>query len=108
MRHFVDYLDRAGLVGPDGATHNGVFDIAYLRSLPNIVVAAPRDESQLVHMLHTAIAHDGPFAVRYPRGEGTGVPLPESASRIPIEAGGRVAARPSARARQGGGLARRP
>ncbi len=69
-------LDRAGLVGDDGPTHHGVFDIAYLRCLPNLVLGAPRDEAMLVHMLHTVIAHDGPAAIRYPRGEGVGVPLP--------------------------------
>jgi 1-deoxy-D-xylulose-5-phosphate synthase len=69
-------MDRAGLVGDDGPTHHGVFDIAYLRHLPNIVLAAPRDEAQLVHLLHTGIEHPGTFALRYPRGEGTGVPLP--------------------------------
>lgn len=80
-------MDRAGLVGDDGPTHHGVFDIAYLRALPNIVVAAPRDESQLVHLLHTAIEHDGPFALRYPRGEGTGVPLPDGASLVTVGKG---------------------
>ena len=69
-------MDRAGLVGDDGPTHHGVFDIAYLRCLPNIVLMAPRDEAMLVHMLHTALAHGGPSALRYPRGEGVGVPLP--------------------------------
>jgi 1-deoxy-D-xylulose-5-phosphate synthase len=70
-------MDRAGLVGDDGPTHHGAFDIAYLRCLPNIVLMAPRDEAMLVHMLHTALRYDdGPVALRYPRGEGTGVPLP--------------------------------
>ena len=69
-------MDRAGLVGDDGPTHHGVFDIAYLRCLPNIVLMAPRDEAMLVHMLHTALAHDGPAALRYPRGEAAGVALP--------------------------------
>lgn len=73
-------MDRAGLVGDDGPTHHGVFDIAYLRHLPNIVLAAPRDEAQLVHLLHTGIEHPGTFALRYPRGEGTGVPLPSAAN----------------------------
>jgi 1-deoxy-D-xylulose-5-phosphate synthase len=73
-------MDRAGLVGDDGPTHHGVFDIAYLRHLPNIVLAAPRDEAQLVHLLHTGIEHPGTFALRYPRGEGTGVPLPSEAT----------------------------
>ena len=71
-------MDRAGLVGDDGPTHHGVFDIAYLRCLPNIVLMAPRDEAMLVHMLHTALAHDGPSALRYPRGEAVGVPLPDT------------------------------
>jgi 1-deoxy-D-xylulose-5-phosphate synthase len=70
-------MDRAGLVGDDGPTHHGAFDIAYLRCLPNIVLMAPRDEALLVHMLHTALCYDdGPIALRYPRGEGLGVPLP--------------------------------
>lgn len=77
-------MDRAGLVGDDGPTHHGVFDIAYLRHLPNIVLAAPRDESELVHLLHTGIAHPGTFALRYPRGEGVGVPLPSRARELPI------------------------
>ncbi len=79
-------MDRAGLVGDDGPTHHGVFDIAYLRCLPNIVLMAPRDEAMLVHMLRTAIAYDdGPIALRYPRGESIGVGLP--ARPEPIEIG---------------------
>src|SRR5205807_752849 len=78
-------MDRAGLVGDDGPTHHGMFDIAYLRCLPNIVLMAPRDEAMLVHMLRTAIGYDdGPIALRYPRGEGTGVPLPLKAQPPPI------------------------
>ena len=70
-------MDRAGLVGDDGPTHHGAFDIAYLRPLPNMTLMAPRDEAMLVNMLHTAIAlDDGPVALRYPRGEGTGATLP--------------------------------
>ncbi|MGI8558113.1 MAG: 1-deoxy-D-xylulose-5-phosphate synthase [Solirubrobacteraceae bacterium] len=81
-------LDRAGLVGDDGPTHHGVFDIAYLRCLPNIVLMAPRDEGLLVHMLHTALSYDdGPIALRYPRGEGTGVALPDVPQVIPIGTG---------------------
>ena len=81
-------MDRAGLVGDDGPTHHGVFDIAYLRCLPNITLMAPRDEAMLVHMLHTALRHDaGPVAIRYPRGEGVGVPLPAHPERIPIGTG---------------------
>lgn len=70
-------LDRAGLVGEDGPTHHGVFDLTYLRSVPNLMVLAPADEAELVHMLHTALASDGPVAIRYPRGAGAGVALPE-------------------------------
>ncbi len=80
-------MDRAGLVGDDGPTHHGVFDIAYLRCLPNIVLMAPRDEAMLVHMLRTALLHDGPIALRYPRGEGVGVPLPEQPRAIAIGTG---------------------
>src|SRR6202035_4644192 len=70
-------MDRAGLVGDDGPTHHGAFDIAYLRCLPNIVLMAPRDEAMLVNMLHTAVRRDdGPIALRCPRGSGPGVPLP--------------------------------
>ncbi|HEY4094914.1 MAG TPA: 1-deoxy-D-xylulose-5-phosphate synthase [Baekduia sp.] len=69
-------MDRTGLVGDDGPTHHGVFDIAYLRCLPNITLAAPRDEAQLKLLLRTALTHGGPFGLRYPRGEGVGVPLP--------------------------------
>jgi 1-deoxy-D-xylulose-5-phosphate synthase len=80
-------MDRAGLVGDDGPTHHGAFDIAYLRCIPNIVAMAPRDEAMLVHMLHTALDHDGPTALRYPRGEAVGVPLPEVPQLIPIGTG---------------------
>jgi 1-deoxy-D-xylulose-5-phosphate synthase len=81
-------MDRAGLVGDDGPTHHGVFDIAYLRCLPNIVLMAPRDEAMLVHMLHTALKYDGgPTALRYPRGEAIGVPLPAKPVAIPIGTG---------------------
>jgi 1-deoxy-D-xylulose-5-phosphate synthase len=70
-------MDRAGLVGDDGPTHHGAFDISYLRCLPHMVLMAPRDEAMLVHMLHTALSwDDGPVALRYPRGEAEGVPLP--------------------------------
>jgi 1-deoxy-D-xylulose-5-phosphate synthase len=80
-------MDRAGLVGDDGPTHHGAFDIAYLRCLPNIVLAAPRDEQLLRDLLHTALRYDdGPFALRYPRGEGVGVGLSE-ARAIPIGTG---------------------
>ncbi len=81
-------MDRAGLVGDDGPTHHGVFDIAYLRCLPNIVLMAPRDEAMLVHMLHTALRYDdGPVALRYPRGEGVGVGLPDRPRAIEIGTG---------------------
>jgi 1-deoxy-D-xylulose-5-phosphate synthase len=81
-------MDRAGLVGDDGPTHHGAFDIAYLRCLPNMVLMAPRDEAVLVHMLHTALRYDdGPVALRYPRGEGVGVPLPAEPRAIPIGRG---------------------
>ena len=68
-------LDRAGLVGEDGPTHHGVFDIAYLRHVPNIIVMAPKDENELQHMVKTAVEHEGPTAIRYPRGTGIGVPM---------------------------------
>jgi 1-deoxy-D-xylulose-5-phosphate synthase len=81
-------MDRAGLVGDDGPTHHGAFDIAYLRCLPNIVLMAPRDEAMLVHMLRTAIEYDdGPIALRYPRGEGVGVELPDDGRAIAIGRG---------------------
>ena len=81
-------IDRAGLVGADGATHAGSFDITYLASLPNFVVMAAADEAELVHMVHTCVEHDsGPIAVRYPRGNGVGVPLPETPQLLEIGKG---------------------
>ncbi|MCW1382194.1 1-deoxy-D-xylulose-5-phosphate synthase [Novosphingobium sp. KCTC 2891] len=81
-------IDRAGLVGADGATHAGSFDVTYLATLPNMVVMAAADEAELVHMTHTAALHDsGPIAFRYPRGNGTGVPLPEVPQRLEIGKG---------------------
>ena len=81
-------LDRAGLVGEDGATHHGVFDIAYLRCLPNMVLLAPKDENEFRHMLATMAAYDeGPIAVRYPRGSGLGVPLDARLTPLPIGEG---------------------
>ena len=81
-------IDRAGLVGADGATHAGSFDITYLASLPNFVVMAPSDEAELVHMTYTAALHDsGPIAFRYPRGGGTGVALPQVPVRLEIGKG---------------------
>ena len=77
-------IDRAGLVGEDGATHHGAFDLSYLRIVPNMVVAAPKDEEELRHLLYTAIRSDKPFAVRYPRGRGYGVPVREPLREIPI------------------------
>jgi 1-deoxy-D-xylulose-5-phosphate synthase len=80
-------MDRAGLVGDDGPTHHGAFDVSYFRPLPNVVVMAPRDEAMLVHMLRTAIAHDGPAALRYPRGAAEGAELPTEPVEIPIGSG---------------------
>jgi 1-deoxy-D-xylulose-5-phosphate synthase len=77
-------LDRGGLVGADGATHHGVFDLSYLRMIPNFVVMAPKDESELRDMLYTAIEHDGPIAFRYPRGTGIGVELKKGFQPVPI------------------------
>jgi 1-deoxy-D-xylulose-5-phosphate synthase len=81
-------IDRAGLVGADGSTHAGSFDVTYLATLPNMVVMAAADEAELVHMTHTAACHDtGPIAFRYPRGNGTGVALPETPERLEIGKG---------------------
>ncbi len=74
--HVVFCLDRAGLVGEDGPTHHGVFDLTYLRSIPNMMLLAPADEAELADALHTALVADGPVAIRYPRGAGAGVALP--------------------------------
>jgi len=81
-------IDRAGLVGADGSTHAGSFDLTYLATLPNFVVMAAADEAELVHMVHTCAMHDsGPIAVRYPRGEGIGIPLPVVPERLEIGKG---------------------
>ena len=81
-------LDRAGLVGADGPTHHGVFDLAYLRSIPNLVVMAPKDENELQHALKTALEYqDGPIAFRYPRGAGVGVKMEEMPKAFPIGRG---------------------
>ncbi|HEV2813100.1 MAG TPA: 1-deoxy-D-xylulose-5-phosphate synthase, partial [Solirubrobacteraceae bacterium] len=81
-------MDRAGLVGDDGPTHHGVFDIAYMRCLPNIVLMAPRDEAMLLDMLRTALVYDdGPVALRYPRGASVGVPMPSEPRPIEIGTG---------------------
>src|SRR5713226_4865918 len=80
-------IDRAGLVGDDGKTHQGVFDIAYTRVVPNMIVSAPKDENELQHMLFTAIYSGKPFAVRYPRGFGIGVALDRELQTLPIGKG---------------------
>jgi 1-deoxy-D-xylulose-5-phosphate synthase len=81
-------IDRAGLVGADGSTHAGSFDITYLATLPNMVVMSPADEAELVHMTYTAVLHDsGPIAFRYPRGNGTGVALPEIPEQLEVGKG---------------------
>lgn len=78
-------IDRAGLVGADGETHQGVFDIAFLRHIPNIVLMMPKDENEGQHMVYTAIQYDdGPIAMRFPRGNGLGVPMDEQLKKIPI------------------------
>jgi 1-deoxy-D-xylulose-5-phosphate synthase len=80
-------VDRGGIVGEDGATHNGVFDLSYLRSLPNMVVMAPKDENELCRMLTTAVAYNGPVAIRYPRGTAEGEKLENRDVPIPIGKG---------------------
>jgi 1-deoxy-D-xylulose-5-phosphate synthase len=80
-------LDRGGFVGDDGPTHHGLFDYSYLRSLPNIVMMAPKDENELQRMLKTAVGCGGPASVRYPRGKGVGVPLDETPARLEIGRG---------------------
>lgn len=85
--HVVFALDRGGFVGEDGPTHHGLFDLAYLRSIPNMVVMAPKDENEFQHMLKTATEHRGPIAIRYPRGAGAGVPLDTDLSSLPIGKG---------------------
>ena len=77
-------MDRGGLVGEDGQTHHGHFDVTYLRSLPNMTFMAPKDENELRHMLYTALRQPGPVAIRYPRGRGTGAPLDAEYRTIPI------------------------
>jgi len=80
-------LDRAGLVGDDGPTHHGVFDIAYLRHIPNMVVMAPKDENELRHMLYSALAYKQPTAIRYPRGEGVGAAFDAELQVLPLGQG---------------------
>ncbi|MCQ2359471.1 MAG: 1-deoxy-D-xylulose-5-phosphate synthase, partial [Phascolarctobacterium sp.] len=82
--HVVLCLDRAGLVGDDGYTHHGVMDYAYLRSIPNMTVMAPKDENELCDMLKTAVEFDGPISVRYPRGSGLGVEIAPEPKVLPI------------------------
>jgi 1-deoxy-D-xylulose-5-phosphate synthase len=77
-------MDRAGFVGDDGKTHQGFIDVSYLRCLPNMVVAAPKDEQELRDLLYTGVMHDGPFAVRYPRGTGPGSPANLPMKAVPI------------------------
>lgn len=77
-------MDRGGIVGEDGPTHHGLFDLTYLRSLPNMVVMAPKDENELRHMLKTAVEHPGPIAFRYPRESGTGVSMNDEIHALPI------------------------
>jgi len=80
-------IDRAGLVGPDGPTHAGMFDLSYLRCIPNMVVMAPSDENECRQMLSTGFHHDGPSSVRYPRGSGPGVKVKKALSTLPIGKG---------------------
>ena len=77
-------IDRGGVVGPDGATHSGSFDLSYLRCIPNMVVMAPADENECRKMLTTGFRHNGPAAVRYPRGSGTGAALDAGFETLPI------------------------
>ena len=85
--HVVFAVDRGGIVGEDGATHNGLFDISYLRNLPSMVVMAPKDENELRSMLVTALSHNGPIAFRYPRGTAVGVPIEEDIKPLTIGKG---------------------
>ncbi len=80
-------VDRGGIVGEDGPTHHGLFDLSYLRAIPNMVVMAPRDENELLRMLATALNHDGPIAFRYPRGAAVGVPIQKPVETIPVGKG---------------------
>ncbi|KHE69701.1 1-deoxy-D-xylulose-5-phosphate synthase, partial [Halobacillus sp. BBL2006] len=78
-------IDRAGLVGADGETHQGVFDVAFLRSVPNMIISMPKDENEAQHLVHTAVEYnDGPFAIRYPRGNAKGVETDKELKSIPI------------------------
>jgi len=77
-------MDRGGVVGEDGETHQGLFDLSYLRHLPNLVLMAPKDENELRHMLYTAVHHPGPIAIRYPRGQGVGAAFSSTLQKIPL------------------------
>ena len=77
-------MDRAGLVGDDGPTHHGIFDVSYLRHIPNMVCMAPKDENELRHMLYSALEYNCPVAMRYPRGEGLGVTMDETLQKLPL------------------------
>lgn len=85
--HVVFAIDRAGIVGEDGATHQGLFDLSFLRSIPNMVIMSPKDENELRHMLKTAVEYHGPVAVRYPRGKGLGVPMDGELKVLPFGRG---------------------
>jgi 1-deoxy-D-xylulose-5-phosphate synthase len=85
--HVVFAIDRGGIVGEDGSTHHGLFDLSYLRNLPNMVVMAPKDENEMRRMLMTALKHNGPIALRYPRGSGIGGILDKDLEPIPIGKG---------------------
>lgn len=85
--HVIFAIDRAGFVGEDGSTHQGLFDYSYLRNLPNLIMMAPKDENELTHMLHTAALCKGPVAIRYPRGKGVGAPLDANPVALPIGKG---------------------
>ena len=80
-------MDRGGIVGEDGPTHHGLFDYSCLRSFPNMVVMAPKDENELSRMIKTALAHNGPIALRFPRGKGTGCKIEENSSPVPLGKG---------------------
>lgn len=85
--HVVFAMDRAGFVGDDGKTHQGAFDISYLRALPNMAICAPKDENELQHLLYTGVQHRGPFAVRFPRGAGAGVAMDPVLKALPLGKG---------------------
>jgi len=80
-------IDRSGIVGDDGKTHQGTFDISYLMLIPNLIIAAPKDENELQHLLYTAVKTDHPMAIRYPRGSGVGVDLEPTLRKLPIGKG---------------------